>query len=95
MTINDLKSKLAREPFRPFIINLSSGRRVPFSEASAVLLMAAELVIAFSDEGRSTNCLRHRIPDRSMKATFLRSKPLPPMAPDTAQASGIICRAAS
>jgi hypothetical protein len=53
MTINDLKSKLAREPFRPFIIELLSGRRIPVSEAAAVLLYwrRPELVIAFSDEG--------------------------------------------
>ena len=53
MTINDLKSKLAREPFRPFVIELVSGRRVPISEAEAVLLYwrRPELVIAFSDEG--------------------------------------------
>ena len=53
MTINDLKSKLAREPFRPFVIELISGRRVPISEAGAVLLYwrRPELVIAFSDEG--------------------------------------------
>ena len=53
MTINDLKSKLAREPFRPFVIELVSGRRVPISEAEAVLLYwrRPELIIAFSDEG--------------------------------------------
>ena len=42
MTINDLKSKLAREPFRPFIIELVSGRRIAVGADSELLFPGAD-----------------------------------------------------
>ena len=53
MTINDLKSKLAREPFRPFTIELVSGRQIPIAEDSELFFPRArpELVIAFTTDG--------------------------------------------
>ena len=53
MTINDLKSKLAREPFRPFIIELASGRRIVISVDSELFFpqKRPELVIAFTTDG--------------------------------------------
>jgi len=51
--ITQLKAKLDREPFRPFIVELVSGREIAISENSEVLLprRRPELVIAFTDDG--------------------------------------------
>ena len=53
MTINDIKSKLAREPFRTFIIELISGRQIAISADSELFFPKArpELVIAFTADG--------------------------------------------
>jgi hypothetical protein len=53
MTQTDLKSKLEREPFRPFIIELGSGRQITISQDSEVLFprKRPELVIAFTSNG--------------------------------------------
>lgn len=53
MTINDLKSRLAREPFRPFIIELASGRQIAISADSELFFpkKRPELVIAFTTDG--------------------------------------------
>ena len=55
MTINDLKSKLNREPFRPFIIELASGRQIPIGADSELFFPKArpDLVIAFTGNGLS------------------------------------------
>ena len=49
----ELKAKFAREPFRPFIIELASGRRILIGRDSEVLFprKRPELVIAFTDDG--------------------------------------------
>jgi hypothetical protein len=54
MTINDLKSKLAREPFRPFTIELVSGRQIAIGTDSELLFPKKRpgLVIAFTADGR-------------------------------------------
>ena len=53
MTINDLKSKLAREPFRPFVIELISGRQITIGADSELLFPHKRpgLVIAFTGDG--------------------------------------------
>ena len=53
MTTNDLKSKLAREPFRPFQIELVSGRQITISADSELFFpqKRPELVIAFTTDG--------------------------------------------
>ena len=53
MTINDLKSKLAREPFRAFIIELASGRQITIGADSELLFPQKRpgLVIAFTADG--------------------------------------------
>ena len=53
MTINDLKSKLNREPFRPFIIELASGRQIAIGADSELFFPKArpDLVIAFTGNG--------------------------------------------
>jgi hypothetical protein len=53
MTINDLKSKLAREPFRPFKIELASGRQITISTDSELFFPRKRpgLVIAFTTDG--------------------------------------------
>jgi hypothetical protein len=53
MTINDLKSKLAREPFRPFKIELASGRQIVIGTDSELLFPRTRpgLVIAFTSDG--------------------------------------------
>jgi hypothetical protein len=49
----ELKAKLAREPFRPFVIELLSGRQITIGKDSEVLLSRRrpELVIAFTEDG--------------------------------------------
>jgi len=53
MTVNDLKSKLAREPFRPFVIELVSGRQIGIGADSELLFPRTRpgLVIAFTSDG--------------------------------------------
>jgi hypothetical protein len=49
----ELKAKLAREPFRPFVIELLSGQQITIGKDSEVLLSRRrpELVIAFTEDG--------------------------------------------
>ena len=49
----ELKAKLGREPFRPFVIELVSGRQILIGKDSEVLFpwKRPELVIAFTDDG--------------------------------------------
>lgn len=53
MTIDDLQSRLRREPFRRFVIELASGGAVPIGRDSELLFprRRPELVIAFTDDG--------------------------------------------
>jgi hypothetical protein len=53
MTINDLKSKLAREPFRPFVIELARGRQIDINSETELLFPKKRpgLVIAFTADG--------------------------------------------
>jgi hypothetical protein len=53
MNQTDLKSKLQREPFRPFVIELGSGRQITINQDSEVLFprKRPELVIVFTSEG--------------------------------------------
>jgi hypothetical protein len=53
MNQSELKAKLAREPFRPFVIELASGRRVLIGKDSEILFprKRPELIIAFTDDG--------------------------------------------
>ena len=53
MKLAELKTKLAREPFRPFVIELVSGRQILIGHGSEILFprKRPELVIAFTDEG--------------------------------------------
>jgi hypothetical protein len=53
MTNEQLKAKMDREPFRPFIIELTSGRQIRIGQESEVLFprRRPELIIAFSDDG--------------------------------------------
>jgi hypothetical protein len=53
MTINDLKSKLNREPFHPFVIELASGRQIAIGADSEMFFPKArpDLVIAFMGNG--------------------------------------------
>jgi hypothetical protein len=48
-----LKAKLERRPFRPFVIELSSGRPILIGEQSEILFprRRPELVIAFTEDG--------------------------------------------
>jgi hypothetical protein len=52
-TLTELKTKLEREPFRPFVVELVSGRQVLISEAGDVFLprRRPERVIAFTIDG--------------------------------------------
>jgi hypothetical protein len=49
----ELKAKLAREPFRPFVIELVSGRQIAIGRDAEVLFprRRPELVIAFTEDG--------------------------------------------
>jgi hypothetical protein len=51
MTIKDVKAKLEREPFRPFVIELSSGRLILVDKESELFFprRRPELVVAFTD----------------------------------------------
>jgi hypothetical protein len=51
--ITELKAKLGREPFRPFVIELVSGREIVIGAHSEVLLPRKRpaLVIAFTEDG--------------------------------------------
>jgi hypothetical protein len=53
MKKDDLKSRLAREPFRPFVIELASGRQISVTRETEMLFprKRPELVIAFTDHG--------------------------------------------
>lgn len=61
--IKVLKTKLEREPFRPFIIELASGRRITIGQESEVFLpkKRPEVVIAFTDDG-----LQHEFEDSAI-----------------------------
>jgi hypothetical protein len=50
---NCSRPKCAMEPFRPFIIEFQSGRRILIGADSEILFprKRAELVIAFTDDG--------------------------------------------
>lgn len=49
----ELKAKLAREPFRPFVIELLSGRQITIGSETEIYLphRRPELVIAFTEDG--------------------------------------------
>jgi hypothetical protein len=49
----ELKAKMGREPFRPFIVELVSGRQIMIGKDSEMLFprRRPELVIAFTDDG--------------------------------------------
>jgi hypothetical protein len=49
----ELKAKLAREPFRPFVIELASGRQILIDQNSELFFprLHPERVIAFTDDG--------------------------------------------
>jgi hypothetical protein len=48
----ELKAKIAREPFRPFVIELISGQIVIGSDSEILFSRKRpELVIAFTDDG--------------------------------------------
>lgn len=52
MQKQDIKSKLERDPFRPFVIELASGRQISIADPQAEVLFPRtrpELVIAFSE----------------------------------------------
>jgi len=51
--IAQLKAKLNREPFRPFVVELISGRQILIGANSEVLFSRKrpELVIAFTEDG--------------------------------------------
>jgi len=51
--ISELKAKLEREPFRPFVIELQSGRQILIGRESELFFprRRPELIIAFSDDG--------------------------------------------
>jgi len=53
MTIKDVKAKLEREPFRPFVIELSSGRLILVDKDSELFFprRRPELIVAFTDDG--------------------------------------------
>jgi hypothetical protein len=50
---SSLKAKLEREPFRPFLIELASGRRILIGKESEILFpkRRPELIIAFTEDG--------------------------------------------
>jgi hypothetical protein len=49
----ELKAKIAHEPFRPFVIELVSGRQIVIGSDSEILFSCKrpELIIAFTDDG--------------------------------------------
>ena len=49
----EFKAKMAREPFRPFAVELLSGRQIIIGKDSEVLFprRRPELVIAFTEDG--------------------------------------------
>jgi hypothetical protein len=51
--ITELKAKLSREPFRPFVVQFVSGRQILIGADSEILLSRKrpELVIAFTEDG--------------------------------------------
>ena len=51
---SELKAKLSKRPFRPFIIELDSGTQIAISQDSEVLLPRKRpaLAIAFTEDGR-------------------------------------------
>jgi len=53
MTIGELKTKLEREPFRAFVIELASGRQIVIGAESEVFLpkKRPESIIVFTDDG--------------------------------------------
>lgn len=53
MNIEDIKTKLTREPFRPFVIEFISGNQITVYGNSELLFprRRPELVIAFTDDG--------------------------------------------
>lgn len=53
MDATTLKAKLARQPFRSFVIELTSGGQIVIGKESELFFPRSrpELVIAFSDDG--------------------------------------------
>jgi hypothetical protein len=51
--IKELKTKLAREPFRSFVIELASGRQIVINQETELLFPRRhpERVIAFTEDG--------------------------------------------
>lgn len=49
----DIKNRLEREPFRPFIIELASGAQIAIGKDSELFFprRRPELIIAFTDDG--------------------------------------------
>jgi hypothetical protein len=52
-SLTELKANLAREPFRPFMIELASGRQILIDKDTEILFphRRPELVIAFTNDG--------------------------------------------
>jgi len=61
--IKELKTKLAREPFRPFVIELASGRQIMIGQDSEIFMpkKRPERVIVFTDDG-----LQHEFEDSAI-----------------------------
>jgi hypothetical protein len=61
--VKELKTKLAREPFRSFMIELASGRQITIGQDSEVFLPRKhpERVIVFTDDG-----LQHEFDDSAI-----------------------------
>jgi hypothetical protein len=69
----ELKAKLAREPFRSFVIELVSGRQIAIGAEAEVLFprRRPELVIAFTEDG-----LQHEFEDSAI-ASLIEWVPTP------------------
>jgi hypothetical protein len=61
--ITELKAKLAREPFRTFVIELASGRQIKIDQDSELFFprLRPERVIAFTEDG-----LQHEFDDSAI-----------------------------
>jgi hypothetical protein len=51
--LTEFKAKIAREPFRPFVVELVSGRQILIGQESEVIFpkKRPKLVIAFTPDG--------------------------------------------
>jgi hypothetical protein len=63
MTIKELKTKLTREPLRPFAIKLASGRQIIINSETELFFPRRhpERVIAFTEDG-----LQHEFDDSAI-----------------------------